>query len=103
MYFQQIYRFEVYLLKKFATRLPPEQSSPREISASRYESGWGAHTDAAISKGVTKHNYATTTISPAVIAIVVVLGIALLVVSYYKIFAKYCKASRWRPFFQVET
>ena len=48
----------------------------------------------AISKGPTKHNYAMTTISPAMIAIVVVLGNALLVVSYYKIFAKYYKASR---------
>ena len=26
MYFQQIYRFEVDLLKKFAMSLPPEQS-----------------------------------------------------------------------------
>lgn len=81
--------------------LPPEQSRPREISAgSYYEFGWGASPDAAISKGPTKHNYATTTISPALIAIVVVLGSALLVVSYYKIFAKYCKASRWRPSFR---
>ena len=74
--------------------LPPEQSRPREISVGRYEFGWGASPDAAISKEPTKHNYATTTISPALIAIVVVLGSVLLVVSYYKIFAKYCKASR---------
>ena len=81
--------------------LPPEQSRPREISAGRYEFGWGAP-DAAISKEPTKHNYATTTISPALIAIVVVLGSALLVVSYYKIFAKYFKACPWRPFFREE-
>ena len=62
--------------------LPPKQSRPREISAGRYEFGWGASPDAAISKGPTKHNYATTTISPSLIAIVVVLGNALLVVSY---------------------
>ena len=55
---------------------------------------------ATISKRPTKHNYATTTISPSLIAIVVVLGSTLLVVNYYKIFAKYCKASRWRPFFK---
>ena len=48
----------------------------------------GASLDAAISKGPTKHNYNTTTINPALIAIVVVLGSSLLVVSYYKIFAK---------------
>ena len=95
MYFQQIYRFEVDLLKKFAMSLPSKQSRPREISAGRYECGWGASPDAAISKGPTKHNYATTTISPTVIAIVVVMGSALLVVSYYKIFAKYCKASQF--------
>ena len=100
MYFQQIYRFEVDLLKKFAMSLPSEQSHPREISAGRYEFGWGASPNAAISKGPTKHNYATTTISPALIAIVVVLGNTLLVVSYYKVFSKYCKASRWRPFFR---
>ena len=80
--------------------LPSEQSRPREISVGRYEFGWGASLDAAISKGPTKHNYATTTISPALIAIVVVLGSALLVKSHYKIFAKLCKASRWRPFFR---
>ena len=73
--------------------LPPEQSRPKEISAGRYEFGWEA-LDAAISKEPTKHNYATTTISPAMISIVVVLVSALLVVSYYKIFSKYCKASR---------
>ena len=82
--------------------LPPEQSCPKEILVGRYEFGWEAP-DAAISKEPTKHNYATTTISPALIAIVVALGSALLVVSYYKIFAKYCKASRWRHFFQEET
>ena len=99
MYFQQIYRFEVDLLKKFSMSLRPEQSRPREISAGRYEFGWKA-LDAAISKEPTKHNYATTTISPALIAIVVVLGSTLLVVSYYNIFTMYCKASRWRPFFR---
>ena len=89
MYFQQIYRFEVDLLKKFAMSLPPEQSSrPKEISSDRYESGWGASPDAAIIKVPTNHNYTTTTISPALIAIVLVLDSALLVVSYYKIFAK---------------
>ena len=86
MYFQQIYRFEVALLKKFAMSLPPDQSHPREISASRYEFEWGASSYATISKGPTKHNYPTTTISPSLIAIVVVLGSALLVVSYYKIY-----------------
>ena len=94
MYFQQIYRFEVDLLKKLAISLPSEQSRPREISTCRYEFGWGVSLDASISKGPTGHNYATTTISLALIAIVVVLGNALLVVSYYKIFTKYCKASR---------
>ena len=98
MYFQQIYRFKVDMLKKFTMGLPREKSCPREISGGRYEFGWGESPDEAISKGPTKHNYTTTTISPALIAIVVVLGNALLVVSYYKIFAKYCKASRWRPF-----
>ena len=68
---------------------PREKSFPREILAGRYQFGWGASPDASISKGPTKHNYATTTISPALIAIVVVLGSDLLVVSYYKIFAKY--------------
>ena len=87
MYFQQIYRFEVDLLKKFAMSLPPEQSCPREISAGRYEFGWGASPNADISKGPTKHNYAATTISLALISIVVVLGSALVVVSYYKIFS----------------
>ena len=100
MYFQQIYRFEVDLLKKFTMSLSPEQSHPREISAGRYEFGWWASPNAAISKGPTKHNYATTTISPALISIVVVLGIALLMLSYYKIFAKYWKASQWRHFFR---
>ena len=38
------------------------------------------------------------TISPSLIPIIVVLGSALLVVSYCKIFTKYCKASRSRPF-----
>ena len=99
MYSQQIYRFEVDLLKKFAICLSPEQSHPREISVGRYEFGWRASPDASISKGPTKHNYATTTISPSLIAIVVVLGNTLLVASYYKIFSKYCKASRWRPIF----
>ena len=80
--------------------MPLEQSRPREISAGRYEFGWEASPSAAISKGPTKHNYATTTISVAFIAIVVILGNALLVVSYYKIFSKYCKASQWRPFFR---
>ena len=83
MYFQQIYRFEVDLLKKFAMSLPPQQSRPKEISAGRYEFGWGASPAAAISKVPTKHNYATITISPALIAIVVVIGSALLVVSYF--------------------
>ena len=41
----------------------------------------GASPDAAISKEPTKHNYATTNISPTLIAIIVVLGNALLVVS----------------------
>ena len=100
MYFQQIYRFEVDMLKKFAMSLRPEQSRPREISAGRYQFGWRASPDAAICKEPTKHNYATTTMSPTLIAIVVVLHSALLVLSYYKIFAKYCKASRWRPFFK---
>ena len=68
---------------------PREQSRPMEILTSTYDSGWGASRDASISKGTTKHNYATTTINPALIAIVAVLGITLLVVSYYKIFAKY--------------
>ena len=77
---------------------PPEKSRPREISAGRYEFGWGASPDATISKGPTKHNYVTTTIIPTLIAIVVALGNALLMVSYYKIFTKYCKASRWRTF-----
>ena len=100
MYFQQIYRFEVDMLMKFAMSLPPEQSSPREISVGRHEFVWGASPNATISKGPTQHNYATTTISPALIAIVVVLGSVLLVVSYYKIFSKYCKASQWRLFFR---
>ena len=89
----------INLLKKFAMSLPSEQSRQGKISAGRYEFGWGAP-DVAISKEPTKHNYATTTISPALIAIIVVLGNALLVVSYYKIFAKYCKDYRWRPFFR---
>ena len=97
MYFQQIYRFEINLLKKFSMSLP---SHPREISAGRYEFGWGASPDATISKGPTKNNYVTTTISPVLIAIIVVLGITLLVVSYYNIFSKYCKASRWRHVFR---
>ena len=80
--------------------LPPKQSHLREISIGRYEFGWGASPNAAISKEPTKHNYATTTINPALIAIVVVLGSALLVVSYYNIFSKYCKDSQWRPFFK---
>ena len=65
MYLQQIYRFEVDMLNKFAMSLPSDQSRPREISAGRYEFGWGASLDAAISKGPMKHNYTTTTISPA--------------------------------------
>ena len=65
MYFQQIYRFEVDLLKKFALSFPPEQFRPWEISAGRYEFGWGASPDATTSKGPTKHNFATATISPA--------------------------------------
>ena len=40
MHFQQIYRFEGDLLKKFSMSFPPEQSRPREISAGRYEFGW---------------------------------------------------------------
>ena len=32
MYFQQIYRFEVDLLRKFAMSLPLEKSCPRETS-----------------------------------------------------------------------
>ena len=104
MYFQQMYRFEVDLLKKFSMSFPPEKSRPREISAMisacRYEFGWGSSPDAAISKEPTKHNYDTITISPTLIAIVVVIGSASLVVSYYNIFAKYCKASQWRPFFR---
>ena len=51
MYFQQTYRFEVDLLNKFAMSLPLEQSRPRKISVGRYEFGWGASRDAAISKG----------------------------------------------------
>ena len=86
MYFQQICRFEGDQLKKFAMFLPPEKSRPREISVGRYEFGWGISQDAAISKGPNKHNYSTTTINPALIAIVVVLGNFLLVVSYYNIF-----------------
>ena len=93
MYFQQIYMFEIDLLKKLAMSFPLEQSHPREISVGRYEFGWGASPDAAISKGPSKQNYATTTISPTLIAIVVFLGSSLLVLSYYKIFSKYCKAS----------
>ena len=100
MYFQHIYRFEVDMLNKFAMSLPSDQSHPREISAGRYEFGWGASRDATISKGPTKYNYATATISTAPISIVVVLDNALLVVSYYSIFSKYCKSSRWRPFFR---
>ena len=42
MYFQQIYRFEVYLLKKFAMSFSLEQSRPREILAGRYELRWGS-------------------------------------------------------------
>ena len=68
MYFQQIYRFEVDLLNKFTMSLLSEQSRPREISACRYEFGWGASLDAAISKGPMNHNYAATTISPSLIA-----------------------------------
>ena len=64
--------------------LPPEQSRRKETSAGRYEFRWGASPDASISKRTIKHNYATTTISLALISIVVVLGSALLVVSYYK-------------------
>ena len=94
MYFQQIYRFEVDPLKEFTMSLPPEQSCSREISTGRYEFGWGASPYATISKEPTKHNYATTTISPALIAIILVLDNALLLVSYYNIFAKYCKPSR---------
>ena len=100
MCFQQIYRFEVYMLKKFAMSFPLEQYRPREISAGRYEFGWGASPYASISKEPTKHKYATSTIIPAFISIVVVLGNVLLVVSYDKIFAKYCKASQWRHFFR---
>ena len=37
MYFQQIYRFEVDLLNKLAMSLPPEQSHPKQILASRDE------------------------------------------------------------------
>ena len=37
MYSQQIYRFEVDLLNKLAMSFPPEQSRPKEISASRDE------------------------------------------------------------------
>ena len=103
MYFQQIHRFEVDPLKTFAMSLPPEQSCPKEISAGRYEYGWGASPGASIRNKPTKNNYATTIISPALIATVVVLGSALLVASYYKIFSKYFKASQWRPFFQEET
>ena len=94
-------RFKVDLLKKFSMSFPPEQSRPREISPSRYDFGWGASPNATISKEHTNHNCTTTTtIRPALIAIVVVLGNALLVVSYYNIFSKYCKASRWRHFFR---
>ena len=50
MYFQKIYGFEVDLLKKFAMSFPLEQSRPREISAGRYEFGWGASPDATIGK-----------------------------------------------------
>ena len=53
--------------------LPPEHSRPREMLVGRYEFGWGALVDETISKGPTKHNYATTTISPTLIAIVTVL------------------------------
>ena len=55
MYFQQIYRFEVDPLKKAAMSFLLEQSRLREILAGRYEFGWGASLDAAISKGPTKH------------------------------------------------
>lgn len=80
--------------------LPPQHSHHWDISAGGYEFGWGTSPDAAIGKEPTKHSTATTTFSPALIAIVAVLGSALLVVSYYKIFVKYCKASRWRPSFR---
>ena len=99
MYFQQIYRFEVDLLKKFAMSLSLEQSHPREILAGRYEFGWGTSPDAAISKGPTKHNCATTTISPSLIAIVVVLGKSLMVVSYYKIFSQVLQSFSMENFF----
>ena len=50
MYSQHIYRFEVEPLNKFTMSLPLEQSHPREISAGRYEFGWGTSPDATISK-----------------------------------------------------
>ena len=43
MYFQQIYRFEVDLLKKFVISFPSEKYRPWEISIGRYEFGWGTH------------------------------------------------------------
>ena len=86
-------RFEVDLLKKFSMSFPPEQSRPREISPSRYQFGWGASPDATLSKENTNQTYTTTTIRLSLLAIVVVLGNALLVVSYYNIFSKYCKDS----------
>ena len=50
-----------------------------------------------------KHNYTTTIISPALIAIIVVLGSALLVVSYYKIFAKVLQRFSMEILFQEDT
>ena len=74
-------------VKEISHEFASEQSHPMEISAGRYEFGWGASQDVAICKEPTNHNYATTTISCALMAIVVVLGSALVVVSYYKIFS----------------
>uniref|UniRef100_A0A0D6QRQ3 RING-type E3 ubiquitin transferase n=1 Tax=Araucaria cunninghamii TaxID=56994 RepID=A0A0D6QRQ3_ARACU len=58
--------------------------------------GWGeggAPPTAGIAAGAKR---GAVTLNPALIAIVAVLGSALLIVSYYKIFSKYCKARQWR-------
>ena len=103
MHFQQIYRFEVDLLNKLAMSLPPEQSHPREISAGRYEFGWGASQDAAICKEPTKHNYATITISPTLIAIVVVIGNAFVGGELLQDFCQVLQSFSMETFSQEET
>eukprot|EP01018_Ginkgo_biloba_P032177 Gb_15836 [translate_table: standard] len=68
------------------------QSHLWDSSTGGYEFGWGA-TPGADMKEPSRHN--GTMINPALIAIVAVLGSAALIVSYYKIFFKYCKPCRW--------